>query len=128
MANRKREVHQSAIPLFNALEVDALTRGDVVEKLGLGSRKIVSNWLAFGIPGKYISKVAGLCSMTTDAYLVAAGLPPDSVPRMIQPASPKTEQLVANFESLPPAPAAQDAERMAAGFGEAIRLTRKAVS
>jgi hypothetical protein len=102
MTDREREIHPSAQPLWDALEARRCTRIDVMRQLRLNSRQVVSNWLRDGVPPRHISGVARVCGISPEEYRDRAGLTSTDDGVMILPANRQIEQLVANFQALPP--------------------------
>jgi hypothetical protein len=103
MTNPEREIHPSARPLWDALEARRFTRVDVVRQLRLNSRQVVSGWLANGVPDRHIFSIARMCGLSPNEYRSRCGLTSADDGVMILPASREIEQLVANYQALPPA-------------------------
>jgi len=101
VGRREREAHPTAAPLLDALNAGKLTRADIQQKLGLGSRQVVTNWLAYGVPARHLPSVAALCGLSTDAYRERVGLAGADPDSRIDPAVTRTEQLLANYGALP---------------------------
>jgi hypothetical protein len=101
--DREREIHPSARPLWDAFQAGPLTRVDVMRQLRLNSRQVVSNWLRDGIPSRHIAGVARVCGISPEEYRARAGLESADDGVMILPARRDIEQLVGNYQALPPA-------------------------
>ena len=73
MANRKKDVYKTAIPLYQLIEQGSLTRASIVKSLAV-SNQTITNWLARGVPAARLTEVAEVCGMNTDEYRYNAGM------------------------------------------------------
>jgi hypothetical protein len=73
MSRRQAPIARSAMPLIARINAGRFTKAELARKLNVPPQN-VTNWLSRGIPPAVIPKIAELCEVSTDDYLVEAGL------------------------------------------------------
>jgi transcriptional regulator with XRE-family HTH domain len=81
MSRREHPVAQSAMPLLSRITAKKFTKAEVARRMNVLPQH-VTNWLRRGVPPKVLPQIAELCEISTDDYLVEAGLKKPRAPKL----------------------------------------------